>query len=172
MSGKLFPTTPEEYGEIYLTPHFQLKEFYHTNYEKLQTYNEHYFQNNNANYLCAFCAAHVLEEIRNLAYDSPVKLTSGFRCEDLNEYIGGSEKSQHIWSLGNGRVDIAVDFTILISGKPMDTETLRQGWKKIKRMKKFKYHQLIFYPAKGKQSAFIHYGWPKGVNDGQAWEEK
>jgi len=46
---------------------------------------------------------HVLEPIRTLT-ESPIRISSGFRCERLNEAIGGAKTSQHV----KGQ---AVDFT-------------------------------------------------------------
>ena len=48
---------------------------------------------------------HVLDPIRE-SFKLPVIITSGYRCPDLNDLIGGSESSQHL----TGR---AADFTVL-----------------------------------------------------------
>jgi hypothetical protein len=46
-----------------------------------------------------------LEGIRSLCGDHPVQISSGFRCEDLNEEVGGVPDSAH-------RYGAAADFTI------------------------------------------------------------
>jgi len=45
----------------------------------------------NLKYLCENC----LEPLREII-DRPLKITSGYRCQQLNGLIGGSKNSQHI----------------------------------------------------------------------------
>ena len=47
---------------------------------------------------------HFIDAVQDY-YKKPVSVTSGYRCEKLNEYIGGSRTSNHC--LGN-----AMDFTV------------------------------------------------------------
>lgn len=35
-----------------------------------------------------------LDEVRS-AFGAPIRISSGYRCKDLNEAVGGKEKSQH-----------------------------------------------------------------------------
>ena len=42
----------------------------------------------------------VLEEIRKLCGSLPVTVNSGYRCEALNEAVGGVPDSAHRWGLG------------------------------------------------------------------------
>lgn len=46
--------------------------------------------------MCLLCNT-VLDPIR--AVVGPVRITSGYRCEDLNKAIGGAENSRHIYGL-------------------------------------------------------------------------
>lgn len=48
----------------------------------------------------------VLEPIRSIVGDKPVIITSGYRCPELNEAIGGSTTSQH-------RLGQAADFEVI-----------------------------------------------------------
>lgn len=48
----------------------------------------------------------VLEEIRSLIGDKPMKVYSGRRCPEHNQEVGGAKRSQHL--IGNA-ADIAVD---------------------------------------------------------------
>jgi hypothetical protein len=43
----------------------------------------------------------LLEKIR-VALDAPIRITSGGRCEEHNQKVGGSKKSWHIPRPGNG----------------------------------------------------------------------
>ena len=52
-----------------------------------------------------FLCKHVLQPIRTY-YGRPVSISSGYRCLEVNEIIGGSEKSQHMFGK-------AVDFEIM-----------------------------------------------------------
>lgn len=54
----------------------------------------------------------VLEIVRAM-WGKPLMVSSGYRCEDLNKEIGGSENSQHM--LGQ-----AADFTIPAVGSPKE----------------------------------------------------
>lgn len=42
--------------------------------------------------------AHKLDMVRK-AYGMPIKVTSGFRCKELNELVGGSSTSYHMCGL-------------------------------------------------------------------------
>jgi hypothetical protein len=50
-------------------------------------------------------AQHTLEKIRTLCGNHPVIVSSGFRCEQLNQAIGGASNSAHLYGC-------AADFTI------------------------------------------------------------
>ena len=51
----------------------------------------------NTQQICALCALvhHVLQPIRDY-FGKPVKISSGYRCYDLNKRVGGAECSQHM----------------------------------------------------------------------------
>lgn len=48
--------------------------------------------------------AQFLEQVRTL-FDAPLKISSGYRCPELNSMVGGAKNSQHVLGL-------AADFTI------------------------------------------------------------
>jgi zinc D-Ala-D-Ala carboxypeptidase len=53
-----------------------------------------------------------MQKVRDLL-ESPITITSGYRCEDLNDLVGGSKRSYHL-------VGQAVDFICLIFGDPIE----------------------------------------------------
>jgi zinc D-Ala-D-Ala carboxypeptidase len=57
--------------------------------------------------------AGVLERVRSLLGDVPVLISSGYRCEELNEEVGGAINSAHIYGY-------AADFTVPAYGDPLD----------------------------------------------------
>ena len=54
-----------------------------------------------------------LEGIRKICYDNPVIISSGFRCPELSEAIGGASNSAHLYGW-------AADFTIPDFGDVLD----------------------------------------------------
>jgi hypothetical protein len=52
--------------------------------------------------------AELLEKVRSALGDVPVTVTSGYRCEDLNDEVGGVANSQHM--TGQAADFIAPDF--------------------------------------------------------------
>ncbi|MGL5714247.1 MAG: D-Ala-D-Ala carboxypeptidase family metallohydrolase [Cetobacterium sp.] len=70
--------------------------------------------------------------------DSPVKVTSWYRCEELNKAVGGSTTSKH-------KEGFAIDFI------PIGCD-LHTAYKKIKDEPQIMFNQLIIYPSRG----FIH----------------
>jgi putative chitinase len=64
-----------------------------------------------------------MDRIRE-ALGKPIKINSGYRCQALNEAVGGSPKSQHM-------VAEAVDFTCPAYGNPKDIGLFlsqKMGW--------------------------------------------
>jgi zinc D-Ala-D-Ala carboxypeptidase len=57
--------------------------------------------------------ANVLERVRSLLGDLPVLISSGYRCPELNEEVGGSDTSAHMSGY-------AADFTVPGFGDPRD----------------------------------------------------
>jgi zinc D-Ala-D-Ala carboxypeptidase len=55
--------------------------------------------------------ADLMQQVRDVCGGNPVKISSGFRCGDLNRVIGGSATSAH-------RYGLAADFTIPRFGSP------------------------------------------------------
>ena len=98
----------------------------------------------------------MLERIREHLGDMPVHISSGFRNKALNDAVGGSHRSQHLYGqaadffvLHHDMLDVWEDlrrFLINDDGKPM-------------------YHQMYF----DKERGFIHLGLATGYNDGQHW---
>ena len=78
--------------EIRLTPHFQLGEFTKSiTAERLGISNEPGYEQVLAlRHLCR----EVLEPLRQ-HYGKPIRVTSGFRCQQLNQAVGGVGNSQH-----------------------------------------------------------------------------
>lgn len=77
---------------IQITEHFSLDELTTTTHKKLI----------NKNYLYGLSKmtqmnilAHFAEQVR-LIVGCPMKITSGIRCEELNNLVGGSKTSQHL----------------------------------------------------------------------------
>ena len=74
---------------------------------------------NNLTKLCK----NVLQPIRD-SLEMPVRVTSGYRCEKLNKYIGGSSRSQHVkgeaadielWVKGEEQNGVLLDKVISLS---------------------------------------------------------
>lgn len=88
----------------------------------------------------------LLEPLRSLV-GLPVKVTSGYRCAELNKAIGGSPKSEHIQGF-------AAD--IKVGG--LDTKTLYSFIKK-----NFRFTQLIleFYEEGKPSSGWVHVSFNK-----------
>ena len=57
--------------------------------------------------------ATVLEDIRALCGNNPVIISSGYRCDAVNDEVGGADNSAHLYGL-------AADFTIPAFGTPTD----------------------------------------------------
>ena len=57
--------------------------------------------------------AEALEYIRLMFGGHPIRISSGYRCQDLNEAVGGSASSAHMLGL-------AVDFTCPDYGTPLE----------------------------------------------------
>jgi len=57
--------------------------------------------------------ARTLEDVRMLVGGTPLSISSGYRCQELNEAIGGSKNSAHMQGL-------AADFTAWQYGSPKD----------------------------------------------------
>lgn len=88
--------------------------------------------------------------------DVPMIITSGFRCQELNEVVGGSSTSQHT------RAE-AIDF---IPGKFM---TVEEAYDKIKKSRLI-YGQLIIERSKGKEWVHVSMGYKREnlkYNDGK-----
>lgn len=78
--------------EIKLSPHFTLDEFVRTSRVKFEEQNRLYGIKN-INKLREL--AYYMEEVRALL-QSPIIVTSGVRCPELNKAVGGSVNSQHM----------------------------------------------------------------------------
>ncbi len=95
---------------------------------------------------------YVLENIR-FDVDGPLMVNSCARFPILNDAVGGSKTSQHLFELpGPGAADIWTP--------KMSIEKL---FETIEKKTKITWHQLRVYPNRG----FIHISMPTGKNDGQ-----
>lgn len=76
-----------------VTMHFTIEEMYASATAKAKGINNkpNMQQMINLVYLCAY----VLEPLR-VAMDEPIKIGSGFRCQELNKVVGGVYNSQHM----------------------------------------------------------------------------
>ena len=74
-----------------ITPHFTFEEFTATNHQELLEKNRAIAQQNTTAmwYLALFA-----EQVRAIL-NVPIRVTSGFRCAELNSAVGGSKTSQH-----------------------------------------------------------------------------
>ena len=97
-------------------------------------------------------AASRLEKFREYL-GVPFKVNSWYRCETLNDMVGGSDTSAH-------KHGLAIDFVPL----GMD---LKEAYNKIIRSGK-NYDQLIYYPNKH----FIHIGFRYEHERKQTWTSK
>lgn len=90
----------------------------------------------------------LLENIR-LAVDAPLVIHSGYRCPDLNAYLGSSENSQHVKCE-------AADFSV----KGMETEVAFRLILSALRQHRFSVGQLIFEKAERSYGTaeWIHVG--------------
>lgn len=74
-----------------ITPHFTFEELTATNHQELLENNRAIAQQNtNAMWHLALFA----EQVRAIL-NVPIRITSGFRCAELNSAVGGSKTSQH-----------------------------------------------------------------------------
>lgn len=78
-------------------------------------------------------AEYLLEPIR-VVLGSPIQITSGFRCEELNNAVGGAKNSQHMRGLaaditaGGAKDNIELFEKIIKSGRvPFDQLILEDG---------------------------------------------
>jgi hypothetical protein len=94
----------------YLTEHFTLSEMTFSDTANLQGIDNTPTADEVEN-LVETC--HVLEKIRTLCGNKPVIITSGFRCEELNQAVGGASDSAHRYGYG-------ADFVIPEFGTPED----------------------------------------------------
>ena len=74
-----------------LTPHFTFEELTATNHQELLDKNRAVAQQNATDMWHLALFAEQVRAILNV----PIRITSGFRCVELNDAIGGSKTSQH-----------------------------------------------------------------------------
>ena len=85
-----------------------------------------------------------LDEMRE-AWGSGIRVTSGFRCPQLNSAVGGVQGSAHL--TGN-----AVDL-VPVNGKLGDFEAFLKKW-----LKGRKFDQCIYETSKTSGSRWVHFG--------------
>src|SRR5215471_674529 len=94
-----------------LSPHFTVEEMIHSDTaEAMGIINAPNFD---VLVQMVLLANNTLEGIRKLCGGNPVLISSGFRCGDLNEAVGGAENSAHL-------LGCAADFTIPACGSVAD----------------------------------------------------
>ena len=95
----------------YISPHFTLAELVYSD-----TANEYGIDNTptpEAHDQLVALANETLEGIRHLCGDKPVLISSGYRCDYLNQMIGGADNSAH-------KYGCAADFTVPEFGNVSD----------------------------------------------------
>lgn len=85
----------------------------------------------------------------------PIIITSGYRCQRVNELVGGSKTSQHL----TGK---AVDFHVQ-GYTPQQMEVVYQTIQMC-----LDFDQLIFYPSKN----IIHVSWNGNKNRRKSWVKR
>jgi zinc D-Ala-D-Ala carboxypeptidase len=94
----------------YLTPHFTLAEFVRSDTATAEGIDN----TPDANEVDELGeTALLLEKVRAHCGHHPVLISSGYRCPDLNEAVGGADDSAHLYGC-------AADFTIPDFGDPLD----------------------------------------------------
>ena len=96
---------------MHLSPHFTIEELCHS--DTAQACGIDNTPDPDAIEQLTRLAQDTLEGIRSLCGDNPVLISSGYRCEDLNEEVGGVADSAH-------RYGCAADFTIPAFGSVDD----------------------------------------------------
>lgn len=77
------------------TLHFSLAEFTNTSHEEFTASNLTYVK---GHFVAIFATMCVLEFIRGI-YGMPIKITSGYRCPELNRAVRGAADSDHMYGL-------------------------------------------------------------------------
>lgn len=146
-------------SNIYLSPHFKLKEFVES-----PTANKYGIDNtpsleivNNLRHLCEG----TLEPLRE-AMGLPIIITSGYRCKELNELITHhSNTSQHMagqavdFYVGDGLIS---DFKFQVSSESR-RELLIKAFRLILTLESITFDQVIIYPS------FIHVSFVSNVRN-------
>lgn len=124
-----------------LTPHFTLDEMIHSDTALLNGFDN---SPNSDELLNLQRVAETMEKIRALLDNKPVRVTSGFRSERVNQAVGGVWNSAH-------RLGLACDFVCPSFGTP------KQVAKKLEpHIKELDIDQLIYETAGG--AVWVHMG--------------
>ena len=145
-------------GGIHTLIHYHMKYFILAEFLYSDTANKHQVINipcdeellavlNNINAL----VDNVLDPLRAMIAH-PIIITSGYRCQRVNELVGGSKTSQHL--LGK-----AADFHVQ-GYTPQQMEVVYQTIQMY-----YDFDQLIFYPSKN----IIHVSWNGDKNRQESW---
>jgi len=83
-----------------LSDHFSLDEFLISPTAKTEGFTEQFSPSSDI-VVNLIQTAHMMEEIRHLVslkagVDTPIRISSGYRCERLNSFLSGSHNSQHL----------------------------------------------------------------------------
>lgn len=107
--------------------------------------------------LCAI----ILEPVRR-KFGAPIRITSGKRSAELNEKIGGSETSDHLFIDECACCDFAFDNSTYTLG----------AFHHIKENMKDKIGQLILYERSGGIAKHVHVSLPSRKNQGEIYISK
>jgi zinc D-Ala-D-Ala carboxypeptidase len=134
---------PAPLPDGYLSPHFSLAELTYS-----QTAVDNGIDNTPDDDELAELTktADLLEEIRTLCRNAPVTVSSGFRCEEVNQLVGGATNSAHRWG---GAADIEV---------PLIGDPLVVCFKIFPHMAELGIDQLIYESGGG--AYWVHVGRP------------
>ena len=88
-----------------ITPHFTFEELIATNHQELLDKNRTVAQQNAT---AMWHLALFAEQVRAIL-NVPIRITSGFRCEALNNAVGGSKTSQHTLFQALDIIPIGID---------------------------------------------------------------
>ena len=94
----------------------------------------------------------VLDPLRE-AYGKPIRVTSGYRCTELNRAVGGAGNSQHLYGM-------AAD----IQGTPNTAEEVKTLFSLVRKLG-IEYDQAIF-----EKNSWLHISYNEGKNRKQAFK--
>ena len=101
----------------------------------------------------------VLDPLRE-AYGKPIRVTSGYRCPQLNRLVGGAPNSQH---MRGEAADIVAYSSVLIAGKDLRSTNWEENLKLGKLIEQLGNFDQLIYEQCDKQGnpRWIHVSWKR-----------